>query len=51
MGISNIGIDIVDIDRFRKKEYGKNKIFYFHYILFFEIYQYPLYLFQYLKFP
>jgi len=28
MGISNIGIDIVDIDRFRKKEYGKNKIFY-----------------------
>ena len=27
MGISNIGIDIVDIDRFRKKEYGKNKIF------------------------
>ena len=28
MGISNIGIDIVDIDRFRKKEYGKNKFFY-----------------------
>ena len=28
MGISNIGIDMVDIDRFRKKEYGKNKIFY-----------------------
>tara|TARA_B100000029_G_scaffold72758_1_gene64539 strand:+ start:26 stop:370 length:345 start_codon:yes stop_codon:yes gene_type:complete len=28
MGISNIGIDLVDIDRFRKKEYGKNKIFY-----------------------
>ena len=28
MGISNIGTDIVDINRFRKKEYGKNKIFY-----------------------
>ena len=28
MRISNIGIDMVDIDRFRKKEYGKNKIFY-----------------------
>ena len=28
MRISNIGIDMVDIDRFRKKEYGKNKFFY-----------------------
>jgi len=28
MGISNIGIDIIDINRFRKKEYIKNKKFY-----------------------
>ena len=28
MGISNIGTDIVDINRFRKKEYNENKIFY-----------------------
>ena len=28
MEISNVGIDIVDIERFRKKEYNKNKIFY-----------------------
>ena len=28
MGISNIGTDIVDINRFRKKEYNKNKNFY-----------------------
>ena len=28
MGISNIGTDIVDIDRFRKKEYNENKKFY-----------------------
>ena len=27
MGISNIGIDIIDINRFRKKEYIKNKKF------------------------
>ena len=28
MRISNIGIDMVDIDRFRKKEYNENKKFY-----------------------
>ena len=28
MRISNIGTDIVDINRFRKKEYNKNKNFY-----------------------
>ena len=28
MEISNIGIDIVDIQRFRNKEYSKNKKFY-----------------------
>ena len=28
MGILNIGIDIIDINRFRKKEYIKNKKFY-----------------------
>ena len=28
MGISNIGIDIVNIERFRNKEYNKNKFFY-----------------------
>jgi len=28
MEISNIGIDIIDIDRFRKKDYSKNKKFY-----------------------
>ena len=28
MEISNIGTDIVDIDRFRKKEYNENKKFY-----------------------
>ena len=28
MGISNIGIDIIDINRFRKNEYIKNKKFY-----------------------
>ena len=28
MEISNIGIDIVDIQRFKKKEYTKNKKFY-----------------------
>ena len=28
MEISNVGIDIVDIQRFRKKEYGKNVKFY-----------------------
>ena len=28
MGISDIGVDIVNIERFRKKEYGKNKKFY-----------------------
>ena len=28
MGISNIGIDIVNIERFRNKEYKKNKFFY-----------------------
>ena len=28
MGISDIGTDIVDIDRFRKKEYNNNKNFY-----------------------
>ncbi len=28
MGISNIGTDIVNIDRFRKKEYNENKKFY-----------------------
>jgi len=28
MRISNIGTDIVDIDRFRKKEYNENKKFY-----------------------
>ena len=28
MDISNIGIDIIDIDRFRKKDYSKNKKFY-----------------------
>ena len=28
MGISNIGTDIVDINRFRKKEYNENKKFY-----------------------
>ena len=27
MGISDIGVDIVNIERFRKKEYGKNKKF------------------------
>jgi holo-[acyl-carrier protein] synthase len=28
MGISNIGTDIVNINRFRKKEYNENKKFY-----------------------
>ena len=28
MDISNIGIDIIDIDRFRKKDYSNNKKFY-----------------------
>ena len=28
MGISNVGVDIVNIERFRKKEYSKNKKFY-----------------------
>ena len=28
MGISNIGVDIVNIERFRKKEYNKNEKFY-----------------------
>ena len=28
MGISNIGTDIVDINRFRKKKYNENKKFY-----------------------
>ena len=28
MGISNVGVDIVNIERFRKKEYNKNKKFY-----------------------
>ncbi len=28
MGISNIGIDIVNIERFRNKDYKKNKFFY-----------------------
>ena len=28
MGISDIGTDMVDIDRFRKKEYSENKKFY-----------------------
>ena len=28
MGISNIGTDIVDINRFRKKDYNENKKFY-----------------------
>ena len=28
MDISNIGIDIIDIDRFREKDYSKNKKFY-----------------------
>ena len=28
MGIFNIGIDVINIERFRKKEYTKNKKFY-----------------------
>ena len=28
MEISNVGVDIVDIERFRKKQYNKNKKFY-----------------------
>ena len=28
MEISNVGVDIVNIERFRKKEYSKNKKFY-----------------------
>ena len=28
MEISNVGVDIVDIERFRKKEYNENKKFY-----------------------
>jgi len=28
MEISNIGIDIINIERFKKKEYAKNKKFY-----------------------
>ena len=28
MEISNIGIDVINIERFRKKEYTKNKKFY-----------------------
>ena len=28
MGISNVGVDIVNIERFGKKEYNKNKKFY-----------------------